>query len=164
MTYRYSPGYDPRTIDGIKAVTTQSFSELNSKTGRQYEASFYLASLAVSTSTDIIIQIGASNPVLIKDINVQFNSQRIGAQLFVGPSFTGGSAIDVYNLNDDGAVADDITLLAGATVSVTGTAVSPQIVTLGTENLGNRAAYNACRWCWRGESTSGWRNVLLSDH
>jgi hypothetical protein len=132
-------GYDPRTIDGNKAVTTQPFTELNSKRGMQYEAAFYLASLAVSTSTDIIIQVGSINPVLIKDINVQFNSQWVSAQLFLGPSFTGGTSLDVYNLNDAGAVAGDVTLLSGATVSDPGTAVSPQIVSIGTENLGKRA-------------------------
>ncbi|MCP3653295.1 MAG: hypothetical protein GY766_00160 [Herbaspirillum sp.] len=71
MTYRYSPGYDPRTIDGIKAVTTQPYTELNSKRGTQYEASFYLASLAVSTSTDIIITtVFAATERLVGEINV----------------------------------------------------------------------------------------------
>jgi hypothetical protein len=63
-------GYDPRTIDGNKAVTTQPFTELNSKRGVQYEAAFYLASLAASGVTNIIIAVGASNPVLIKDIQL----------------------------------------------------------------------------------------------
>lgn len=139
MTFNYGAGYDPRTIDGIKAITTQPFTELNSKLGTQYEAAFYMPSLAAEASTDIIIVIGSTNPVLIKDISLQFNSERVSTQLFTSPLYTNGTEITVYNLNDEDAVADDITLIGGATVSSPGAAVSPEIVSIGTENLGNRA-------------------------
>lgn len=131
MSFRYASGYDPRTIDGNKAVTTQPFTELNSKRGVQYEAAFYLAALPTGESVDIIFSIGSSNPVLIKSVVVQFESDEISTQLFVGPSYTGGAEIPVYNLNDAGAVVDDVVVVSGATVSDTGLAVGPEIRTLG---------------------------------
>ena len=117
-------------IDGDKAVTVQMFTELNSRTGRQYEASFYVPALASGASADVVIVVGAEK-MLIKDISVQFESDEIQTQLFRGPSYTGGTEIPVFNLNDGGAVPDDVELLAGASVTDTGTAVGPAVRSLG---------------------------------
>lgn len=103
MSARISPGYDPRTIDGNKAVTVQPFTELNSKSGRQYEAAFYIPSLPDGATADLAFTVGAE-PVLIKDIETQFASVAVSVQFFKSPTFTGGTVVDVYNLNDAGEV------------------------------------------------------------
>lgn len=129
---------DPRVVDGNKAFTVQSFSELNSKRGTQYEAAFYLASLAAGASVDLAFVIGAGR-VLIKDISVQFDSAEIATQLFRAPTYTGGSALGVYSMNDQDAVAGTVSVLSGVTTSSPGVAVGPQIRSLGSEAVGNRA-------------------------
>lgn len=135
---RRFPFSDPRVVDGEKAFTVQSFSELNSKRGTQYEAAFYSASLASGAAVDLAFVIGAGR-VLIKDISVQFDSAEIATQLFRAPTYTGGTALGVYNLNDQDAVAGTVSVLSGVTTSNPGIAVGPQTRSLGSEAVGNRA-------------------------
>lgn len=129
--------FDPRVIDGNKAITSQSFTELNSKTGRQYEASFYQASLAASGVSDIAFEVG-DDPVLIKDVGIQFTSAITSLQVFKGPTFTGGAGITIYNLNDAGAVTPTSIVTGGVSTSDTGAAVSPKQYSLGAEGIGER--------------------------
>lgn len=131
-------GYDPRTIDGLKAITTQSFSELNSKLGTQYEASFYNPSLAASGDQYIVIVVGDGH-IIFKDIALQFDSEVISVQFFSGPTYTGGTEIDVFNMHSGEPVPNDVTLLGGATVTDEGTPISAVETSIGSQGAGNRA-------------------------
>lgn len=123
---------------GQSAVVIQPYTEVNSKTGRQYEAAFYSASLATSTALYLIIEVG-DEPVAVKDVNIQFNSERLSQQIFEGPTYVGpGTELTVYNFRDQAAVADDVVIRSGITPSDDGTAVGPKIYSLGTEGQGNR--------------------------
>jgi hypothetical protein len=51
-----------------------------------------------------------------------------------GPSYTGGTELPVFNLNDFNAVPEDVVIKAGVTVTDIGTQVSPTINSLGTDN------------------------------
>lgn len=139
MSFRYSPGYDPRTIDGSKAVTTQPFTELNSKRGVQYVASFFIPSLATGGIADLAFQVG-DDPVLLKDIQTQFNSELVSIQFFKSPvGVSGGTPVVIYNMNDANAVSPTSTITSGVSVTSPGVAIGPREYSIGTENIGNRA-------------------------
>lgn len=137
---RRMPFSDPRVIDGNKAVTVQPFTELNSKTGRQWQAAFFQAAIGTSNpgNTVDLIFINGAERVLIKDILAQFNSKRLSYQLFKTPSYSGGTPIDYYNLNDEDAVAADFSILGSASVTSPGTAKGPRVRGIGTQDVGNR--------------------------
>lgn len=131
------PFFDPRVVDGNKAITSQSFTELNSKTGRQYEASFYDDALAASGVADIAFEVG-DDPVLMKDVAIQFTSLVISLQVFKGPTFTGGNAITIYNMYEGGAVSPTSTVTGNVSTSDAGTPISPTEYSLGATAQGNR--------------------------
>lgn len=136
-TARVKVAFPPELFDGFKAITVQPFTEVNSKLGRQYQASFFQPALAAGSSADIVIIVGSS-PMVFKDIQVSFDSTLVSAQIFRGPTYSGGSPINIYNMNDEQAVAPVASLLGGVTTTATGTAVGPEIYSLGGEGIGNR--------------------------
>lgn len=120
------------------ALITQPYTEVNSKNGRQYEAAFYQASLATSSSIYLIIEVG-DEPVAIKDLELLFDSELLSQQVFKNPTYVGpGTELTVYNFRDGNAVAADVVVRSGITPSAEGTAVGPQIYTIGTAGQGNR--------------------------
>lgn len=142
--YDAMPELDARIVGGTQAVNVQPFTEANSKNGTQYEAAFYIPSLPIfnpdnpdASSAFVAIQIGIL-PVALKDIQVGFKSLLFSVDTWRNPIFTGGAEIPVFNMNDELAVPDDVTLLANPTVTNKGTQVSPTVYTLGTQNAGNR--------------------------
>ena len=138
---RVKVSINEQVIGGNKAITVQSFAEKNSKDGTQYEAAFFEPDLDSGASVDIVLVVG-DNPILMKDISIQFNVEDISSQWFRNPVYTGGTEMQVYNFNDEQAVPDDVTILAGPTVTDTGTAVGPLIHSLGEEKRGNFRASN----------------------
>lgn len=132
LTARLKVELNPDIQGGNQAVTFQPFTELNSKLGTQYEAAFYVPTISASGFVDLVFEVGPSFPVLIKGLQAQFKSDLLQATVYRDPVFTGGVEITVYNLNDAGAVPDDVRLLSGVSVSDTGTQVSPTITTLGS--------------------------------
>lgn len=150
---------DYSLIGGNAAITAQSFTELNSKLGTQYEAAFFSGTpLAQGNSIDLVFIVGPSHDVLIKDIITQFNSEQIQTAIYKSPTYAGGASVPVYNLNDRDAKASDVTILGGATVTNTGTQIGPTITTIGSTSSGNRAistvsiSPNAERVLARGET------------
>lgn len=128
---------DSRIMGGNQAINIQPFVEANSKNGTQYEAAFYIPSLAAGASAYVLMQVGAQ-PVALKDVQVGFKSLLLSVDTWRNPSFTGGTPIPVFNMNDELAVPDDVTLLANPVVTNNGTQVSPSVYTLGTQDVGNR--------------------------
>lgn len=137
VTGRLKMSINEQLIDGPKALTVQSFTALNSKKGSQYEAAIYLPVLAPNTASDLVFVVG-DDPVLIKDIQIQFDSNRFSTQVFRNPTYTGGSPVTIYNVNDEQAIPPTSSILAGVTISATGTAVGPEISSLGSDGIGNR--------------------------
>ncbi len=135
---RLKVAIDEGVVGGNQAITTQSFTELNSKSGTQYESAVYTPALTGGESLFFTLQVGV-NPVLIKDVLLQFNSDTISTTIFKNPVVVNGGPIEVFNLNDAGAVASDVVLMAGVDVISTGTQVGPEIYTIGEVGQGNRA-------------------------
>lgn len=124
-------------IDGDKAVTTQSFLELNCKSGAQWETAAYRPALAANSFADTIIVTG-DDYVLIKDLIINFDSLLFSLQLFKGATYTGGTPRPVYNLRDDAGSVAGVQILDLATIILPGTPVGPQLTALGSDATGNR--------------------------
>lgn len=136
-TARLKVSINEEVFDGNKAITTQSFSELNSKLGTQWQVGYYLPSLANGASTDILIEVGNSDPVLIKGLISQFKGDAIQTALYRDPVFTGpGTVIPKYNMKDYDPATSDVVFRTGVTVTDLGTQVSPTITSLG-QGTGN---------------------------
>lgn len=133
---RIKIGVNPGVINGSEALTVQAFTELNCKSGRQYEASAYIPVLAAGTSSDIVFEIG-DEPVILKEVILQFDSKVISTASYRSPDYTGGALLDVYNMSDRDPVAQDIVIKLGVAVSSVGVQISPTITTIGSEGVGN---------------------------
>lgn len=131
-------GITSSVVGGNQAITTQSFTELNSKLGSQFEAAFYSGGIPAGASVFLSFEVGASADVLVKDIDVQFNSELISSTLFVDPVFSGGSAIQAYNFKDSSSMPADVILLGAVVPSSNGTQISPEIVSIGSTATGNK--------------------------
>lgn len=132
-------GISYQVYDGNKAITTQNFTELNSKLGNQFEASFYIGGVAIGASVDLVFQVGDSYDVLIKDIVAEFNSNKVQSMLYKNPTFSGGAVVDIYNLNERDSNPADVTIIGGVNTTAVGTQVAPTITTIGSDATGNRA-------------------------
>lgn len=134
---RVKTAINPSVIGGNQAITTQSFSELNSKYGTQWQYSFYNPSLAGTGNADVIIVTGAEH-VIIKGVVSFFKCEGIQSTLYKDPVYTGGASQAYYNLRDDFNYIDDgiMRIYGGATVTDAGSQVGPVITALG-EATGN---------------------------
>lgn len=130
-------GINPEMVGGNQAITVQSFTELNSKKGVQYEVAFN-TTLAAGASVFIVLEVGTSNDILIKDVQSQFNSESLTTTLFKSPTYAGGVVLPVFNLNDRDAVPEDVIVRAGVVVTNNGVQVSPEFKTIGSVGAGNR--------------------------
>ena len=131
-------GVPSSVFDGNKAITVQSFSELNSKRGNQFEVAFANPSFPANSSAYYIVQTG-SLPVIIKSQIFQFTFGEASTQIFRDPTFTGGNPLPIYNYNDITPAAPEVVfLIGGVVVTNEGVPVSPAVVTYGTAGGGNQ--------------------------
>lgn len=131
-------------FDGGKAVTTQFFTELNVKSGTQFEAADYVAS---STIEDLIFQTG-SKPVIIKAAIIQIDGNGMFAQWFANPTFDQaglGQSLTPYNLNAESSNSAAMTInrIADADVTDDGTAKSSQVPIIGSNTPGSASTPTA---------------------
>lgn len=131
---------DKRVLDGGKALTTQDIEYHHTKQGREYTAALYTDQFLAGASLDVVMEIGDSWGVVIKTISAQFNTGLISSQVFKSPQYTGGESVPVYNLRDEVAVADDVVVLSGLTVTDSGTPVSPKVYSIGTPQQGSKSS------------------------
>ena len=103
-------------LNGDRAFTVQSYNEVNSKKGQSFELSALFEDAAQGTPAKAIFLTG-SKPVIFKDRSFGYTGTAIKADIFRGPTYTGGSALDIQNTNDISPVATTVTILQGATVT-----------------------------------------------
>lgn len=138
---------DSRVYSGLQGITTQGFQEANSKNGTQYEFASFIAALGASAATDFLIRVG-SQPVLLKDLTVQFDSEQISRQLFEAPTTSGlGTPLTVYNLNSRNPKSKGTEVYPDGefTLSDDGTAHSPRLYALGSAGIGARTVAGLSR-------------------
>lgn len=127
-------GIDPRVYNGPYAVTTQSFIESNGKRGLSYEAAF-TTNVGAGANADFIMETGQFI-TLIKSRQVQFTGLGVTVRVYKNPSYTGGSIVPQYNLNDFFQVPTDVIVKAGMTVTAVGTEIAAPTFSLGGSGVG----------------------------
>lgn len=123
-------------FSGLRATTFQGYTEANVKNGVQYEVSNNVAALANAANLDTIFITGA-NPVLIKSRLVKFNGTSLLTRVYRAPTYTGGTPVAYFNLNDRNPVAGGVSILGGANVTAPGTEFGAPTYDIGSEGQGN---------------------------
>jgi hypothetical protein len=129
-----------RMREGVGAFVTQSYTEVNSKRGRQFYISFYNPAVVADGGTaDIVLQVG-DEPLAIKDIISKFNSELISTRIYEQPTVTPdtGTELEVYNFRPSVGIPNLVTVLVNPTITDVGTPDGPEIYSLGNEAQGNR--------------------------
>lgn len=122
---------------GLRAPTTQSYTEANVKNGLQFEASFDSPAVAATTGQVNAIFITGAKPVIIKSRIIDFTGKKIMASVYRTPTYTGGTSVPVYNLNDINPVATTVSVLSGVTISAAGTQFGAPNTVYGSDLQGN---------------------------
>lgn len=129
---------DGRVYGGVKAFNVQSFTENNCKIGRQHEFSFYNPSLDAGSSYYIAIQTG-SDPVIVKNLSLQFNSSAVTEAWYRNPTIaTLPTPTPIYNFNDELAVPVKMMAYTGVTPSNLGEQISPEFYSIGVDGSNNK--------------------------
>ncbi|MCY1435908.1 hypothetical protein D9M71_520190 [compost metagenome] len=117
-------------------MTMQNFTEANVKNGVQYEVSSNTAELANGAHIDTIFITG-DQPVLIKNRIVQFSGVSLLTRVFRAPTYTGGSPVPYFNLDDISPVTGGVQVIGGATVTDTGVEFGAPTYSIGSAGVGN---------------------------
>jgi hypothetical protein len=125
-------GLPNSVFDGNKAITVQSFSELNSKAGNQFEVAQFLPS---SDAADLLLITG-SDPVIIKSLAFTVDGDGVQYQFFEDADATGDLELVSYNLNKRSTNTAGMAVHESDTVTDEGTAVSPLITVIGAATPG----------------------------
>lgn len=131
---------DERVYTGLKGLTVQSFTEVNSKNGTQYEFSFVNEALAASANLDVVLTVG-SKPVLIKNKDISFTGTEISSVVYKGAVFTAGTALSIYNLNTTAGFGAPLSAAKQQpTITDTGSQISANVKSYGIANQGNKTS------------------------
>lgn len=121
----------------LEALTTQSFTEANSKQGTQFEAAMLFETIASATPHYFAFITGAS-PVILKQRDISGGFVNARYDVFKNADVTGGTTVEAFNNNDLVVSAPGVTILQSPTVNVEGVAFGPTTYLLGSESLGTR--------------------------
>jgi len=123
-------------FSGIRAMTTQSYVEANVKNGVQYELALEALAVLANGNVDTLFTTG-NVPVLVKARQISFNGIKVEARVYRSPTFSGGSVVPYFNLNDRNPVAGTVVIRSGATISAVGTEFGAPTFAYGSEGQGN---------------------------
>lgn len=130
-------GIPEGAFEGLRAMIIQSYVESNVKLGLQYEIGFYNPALAAEATVYFILQTG-NNPIVLKGRRLEFDGLGIQSTVFENPTFTGGDAAPIYNLNHKNPVVGEVVLLTSPSVTDEGTQVQATKTFLGASLNGNQ--------------------------
>jgi hypothetical protein len=120
---------------GTRALTVQFYNEANVKNGAQFEASTYNPSLAGGATVGYVVLVGPL-PVAIKGRAISVSGLGLKLETFKNPTYTGGVAVPVFNLNTRNANATTVEIFGGVTVTNDGVKVSCDKYVLGSNPQG----------------------------
>lgn len=128
---------DPRVYSGTQGLTIQPFTEANCKNGVQFETSSYLPSLGAGLSTFAIFKT-SSKFALLKNRQISYTGKGVTADVFINPTYTGGTSVPSFNLRLDAfAQTATVQILTGMTVTANGTQIAASTVGIGTAGQGS---------------------------
>lgn len=128
---------DAPYFTGLRAMITQSYTEANSKLGVQYEVGIYNPSLGVSGISYFILKTGSS-PLSLKGRRIEFDGLGLQSTVFESPTFTGGSPVQIFNVNHKNPITGEAIVLAAPSVTDEGTQVQAVKTYLGASLNGNQ--------------------------
>lgn len=135
-----SPPIDPNTYIGDSAITVQSYVEINSKRGTQWETQIHFTSIAASATQTFAFTTG-SQPVLIKCRQINGEYAKLTYSIYRDSTVTGGTSISVANMNDRTPQHGEVVVVKNPTVSVQGTLWAPPLVVLGSATNKTYSSY-----------------------
>ena len=122
-------------FSGTRAITTQSYTEANSKLGVEHEGSTKYTATSLSVNDTFFVT--GSLPVALKGRVIGFTGDGVTAEIFTGATYTGGASVPYQNASDINPVAGLSQIIVGATVSTEGTlAFAPDHLIGNTSNQG----------------------------
>lgn len=137
---RNSPPLDTNVYNGDAALTVQSYTEINSKRGTQWEAQVVLTSLAQNTPQYYAFTT-TSNPVSVKHRLVSGEIAQLTYEIFTGADITGGTPSPIGNMNDRLITTETESVVINPTVNGLGTAWQPPFVILGDGSNKSNSRY-----------------------
>lgn len=130
-------GFPPGVFEGNRALNIQTYTETNVKRGVQFETSSFVPTIAAAANVDVIITTG-SLPVTIKNREIATTATTATYTLYKNPTATLGTAVPIYNLNANPAIAQATQVainLAGVTTSP-GNQVAATVYIIGSAGNG----------------------------
>lgn len=124
---------------GLRAMTTQSYTEANSKLGAEHEGSTYIPSLAGLGVNNTIFLTGAK-PVILKARRVSFSGLGVIAEIFESPTYTGGTANVYQNSNAINPITGLTTIIVGSTVTLDGVLKFAPVPLIGSSSQQSKGA------------------------
>lgn len=124
-----------RLIKGVGAFPVQFYPEINAKTGTQWEAQRRLTGMASGERALSIIMTG-DKPVDLKARLFGYTGDGLEADIYKNPSYTGGVANAVYNMNTipGAAAVREFQLLTGFTLEDDGEQIAATISLIGPQS------------------------------
>lgn len=114
----------PGLYSGLRAVTSQGYTEANVKNGVQFYLMHNVPQLAASTGVYKLLFTTGAKRVLIKSREMYGIGETLSIQLYKQPTAPtpGGTLLAVQNFNDVAPVATTVTVRGGVTTTADGTA------------------------------------------
>lgn len=145
MRYRSNAGwfdYIRRMLRGEAAFITQGYQEANSKNGTKWEAQRRITGMSLNQRATSILKTG-SLPVDLKSRVFAYTGTGLVARVFRGPSYTGGAADPVFNMNTIPGAAKTLQsqLLTGFTLTADGVEVAAPIFLIGPSQVQGKGRF-----------------------
>lgn len=115
-----------RIINGLKAICTQSYREMNAKRGNEWEASREVQSTSLGQKFYSVIKVGATNPIDLKARVISTDGVGVVGRIYEiqDSDVTLGTPDPWYNFRLDITSQPDAKLYAGANITFNTPAVS----------------------------------------
>lgn len=129
-----------RVINGLRAVTSQTYDEVNKKTGAQWESS---TRVQLTGGTGVLYTVfkTGSKPVDLKQRVIGFDGIGAIGRIYRNPTYSGGSVGGWWNmLTSKALVQPETQLITGVTVTDRGTEIAAPIYAFGPASQQSRGS------------------------
>ena len=123
------------TYEGLRAITAQSYTEVNVKTGSQFEASLFRPALGAAGTVAVAIITG-DKPVIMKAVQISLDGSGVTLQIFKDPAYSAGNSVDIFNLTEINPMATTVTMTDDVTVTDPGTEIAAPLYYIGSTQPG----------------------------
>lgn len=130
-----------RVINGLRAIVTQPYDELNKKTGTQWESSTRVQLSGAPSGVLYTIFKTGSKPVDLKQRIVGFDGLGAVGRIYRGPTYTGGTPGGFWNMMTSKAlVQPEVQLIVNPSVTDRGVEIAAPIYAFGPSSQQSRGS------------------------